>query len=137
MLVGSPISSDRTVTTPLDPATAHRRLHDALLAAGYDHVSDSDEGDLTAQHGDRNLFRFSGVSDTIGLATAFFMKADSYPISVDVGFQPAGSGTEVTVHAESYKPPGYVTSPKHGPEGTKWRQACDGAVTLIVDALHD
>jgi hypothetical protein len=137
MLVGSPISSDRTVTTPLDPATAHRRLHDALLAKGYDHVSDGDSGDLTAEHGNRNLFRFAGVSETVELATVFFAKADTYPISVDVAFQPAGSGTEVAVHAESYKPPGFITNPKHGPEATKWRQACDAAVTLIVDALHD
>jgi hypothetical protein len=133
MLIGSPITKDATYTTSLDPAAAHDQVLTALTGNGYKRIDDQG-ATIHADHGSKATFRLGAVSGWVG-DVADFSGSDNYPISIDVTFAPRGSGTEVHVHAESYKPPNLITVPKRGPMAKRWRAACDAACDTVASAL--
>jgi hypothetical protein len=134
MLIGSPISKDETFTTSLDPAAAHDRVLEALTQNKYRRIDD-EGSEIHAEHGNKTAMRIGAISGDVGLIVDY-AKANTYPISIDVVFTPHGSGTEVRVHAESYKPPGFMTVPKRGPMAKRWRAACDAACETVAQALQ-
>ena len=134
MLFGSPITKDATLSTTLEPAAAHDQVLGALTANGYKRIDDQGS-QIHADHGSKTAFRLGAVSGWVGDATTF-SGSDNYPISIDVTFSPSGSGTEVHVHAESYKPPNLITVPKRGPMAKRWRAACDAACDTVARALE-
>lgn len=129
------ITSAKSFGVSVDVSAAHDRVLAALNVNGYAKVEDRAE-EITAQHGQVALFVYGTVAGDVTLALVS-SPSEQYPISVDVSFHETEDGSQVSVNASYIKPVTFLGAPAFGPMSRKWHEACDAAVSTVVDSLED
>jgi hypothetical protein len=130
-----PITAAKSFAVTVSVQEAHDRVLAALETGNYSKITD-DGSDITAKHGEVDLFVYGSISGDVSIAL-LASPSESYPISVDVDFHEIEGGCQVSVNARYLKPVTFLGAPKKGPMSVKWHEACDGAVATVVDSLKD
>ncbi len=130
-----PITAAKSFAVTVGVQEAHDRVMRALEAGNFSKITD-DGTDITAKHGDVELFVYGSISGDVSIAL-LASPSSAYPISVDVDFHEIEGGCQVSVNARYIRPVTFAGAPRKGPMSAKWHEACDAAVATVVTSLED